>query len=575
MSADTGHVAPPNDGDPGSAAPRVAPEPPSAKEQKSRWPGWIWGIPIAAVLIVAWLAFKQLTANGPSVTVIFPGAHGISAGQTEVDYEGLKVGEVESVRLEKDLRHVRAEIRLSAEMDDHIGPGTLFWINGPSLSNLSSIRSVISGPTIGMQPSPGHKQDRYQGLAEAPAIPEPVPGRHYVLQASQLGSVSPGSQINFHDLSVGTVETTKLSSDRRFNIEIFVKTPYDALVHDGTRFWNAGAVQISMEGAGPRLQLQSLPSLLSGAVDFDTPAEAEKRPVAADGQVFPLYDSKSDANSAPGPRAVLYRAVFGPEAGGLAKGAPVKLAGQQVGSVQSAQLQYDPASGTLQEEVTLAMEPSRIGLSGGATWPASGRTAMDALMRRLIADGLRAQPGSAIPLVGPKDVELSFVSQAKPATLLAGSPPEIPAASGGAGITGLMTAVSGIAGKLDGLPIDQIADNVRTLTDRLATLSKSPKLTQSLDSLHRSLDNVEQVTSSTKTQVPALLASLRKVAAQADRTVADAQHLISATAGNGPMGTNTAALGQTLYELSRAAQSVRELTDYLDRHPSALIRGRG
>ena len=170
---------------------------------------------------------------------------------------------------------------------------------------------------------------------------------------------------------------------------------------------------------------------------------------------------------------------------------------------------------------------------------------------------------------------MTFVHQASPAKLLAGDPPEIPVAAGGSGIDGIMTAVSGIAGKLDSLPIDPIADNIRTITDRLSALSRSPKLTQSLDSLHKSLANVEQVTASARTEMPALLTALRQVASQAERTVTDARQLISTTAGNGPMGMNTAGLGQTLYELSRAAQSLRQLADYLDRHPSALIRGRG
>jgi paraquat-inducible protein B len=30
-----------------------------------------------------------------------------------------------------------------------------------------------------------------------------------------------------------------------------------------------------------------------------------------------------------------------------------------------------------------------------------------------------------------------------------------------------------------------------------------------------------------------------------------------------------------MYELSRAAKSLRSLADYLDRHPEALLRGKG
>jgi len=267
-------------------APRVAPDPPSARTERSRWPGWIWGIPVAAVAIVAWLAFKQISATGPKVTVIFPGAQGISANQTEVQYQGLKVGEVESVRLEKDLRHVTAEIRMNAEMDGHIGPGTLFWINGPSLGDLASIRSIISGPTIGIEPRPGGKQDHYEGLAKPPVISEPVPGHHYVLRAGDPGSVSRGSQIYFRNRDVGTVESVTLASDRSFTIAAFVRSPYDELVHEGTRFWNAGAVQVSLDAAGPRVELQSLPALLGGAVGFETPSGVAEGPVAADGTVL-------------------------------------------------------------------------------------------------------------------------------------------------------------------------------------------------------------------------------------------------------------------------------------------------
>lgn len=563
---------PPHEADP---VPRVAPDPPSARTERSRWPGWIWGIPIAAVAIVAWLVFKEIAATGPTITVIFPQAGGISAGQTEVQYQGLKVGEVESVRLEKDLQHVRTHIRLTSEMDGHIGPGTLFWINGPSLSDLSSIRSIIAGPSIGIEPQPGGKQSEYQGLGKPPVISEPVPGHHYVLRARDPGSVSRGSGIYFRSHAVGTIESVTLTSDRTFAISAFVRAPYDELVRDGTRFWNAGAVQVSLNGSGPRIQLQSLPALLGGAVDFDAPSGAAEGPVAAGGTAFTLYESQAEAEYAPEGQAISYQVVFGPEASGLQKGSAVNLAGHRVGSVVDSRLVYDRSSGTLREQVTLGIEPWRIALSGGATWSGTGRGEMDAFMGRLIGEGLRAQPGSSVPLVGPSDVELTFVNGAKPATLIAGNPPEIPSAPGGAGLAGLMSAVSGMAGKLDRLPIDQIAGNIRTLTDRLATLSESPGLTRSLGSLQQSLANLEQVSASAKTELPPLLASLRKVASQADRTVADARQLISTTAGNGPMGTNTAALGQTLYELSRAAEAMRELADYLTRHPSSLLRGRG
>ena len=72
MSADTGFRTAMSD------------EPRQAVEQPSRWPGWIWAIPIAAVGIVGYLAFQQIAASGPDVTVIFPTGGGIKAGDTKV-----------------------------------------------------------------------------------------------------------------------------------------------------------------------------------------------------------------------------------------------------------------------------------------------------------------------------------------------------------------------------------------------------------------------------------------------------------------------------------------------------------
>jgi len=137
-----------------------------------------------------------------------------------------------------------------------------------------------------------------------------------------------------------------------------------------------------------------------------------------------------------------------------------------------------------------------------------------------------------------------------------------------------MTTVSSVAGKIDAMPIDQIATEVHDVTQRLATLSKSPEMAQSLERLDRSVENIEHVTHEADVQVGPLLTELRRTATQAESTAAAARGLVS----NNPLAQNapgTGNLGDTLYELNRAARSLRELADYLDRHPEALLHGRG
>ena len=389
----------------------------------------------------------------------------------------MKVGDVDSLHFQKDLKHVDVRIRMNADMEGHLGKGTEFWIAGatPSLTESSSLKSIISGPTIGISPRPGPKQAHYDGLSQPPVEQESIPGRHFVLHAAALGNLSRGSHVYFKDLDVGIVEDTTLKPDRNFELAVFIKSPFDRLVHTGTRFWNAGAVQLSMQGNGPKLQLQSVPALLQGAVDFDTPAAAARGPAGARSARFRIVPGKDTAEYAPGAQAVAYRVVFQAAAGGLDAGAPVQLAGKRVGTVTESTLEYDPRTAKLYERVGIAIEPGRIVLADGSNWPDNARAPMDALISKLIGQGLRAQLGASVPVVGAKDVELAFVQGAPQASLIPGDPPEIPTQQGGGGIDGIMTAVSQVAGKIDSLPLDQIGDNIRTITTRIAELAKSPE----------------------------------------------------------------------------------------------------
>jgi paraquat-inducible protein B len=197
---------------------------------------------------------------------------------------------------------------------------------------------------------------------------------------------------------------------------------------------------------------------------------------------------------------------------------------------------------------------------------------MDAMMRSLIAQGVRARLGKTVPLVGGQAVLLDFVPHASPATLGAGAVPEIPTAPGSS-IDNLIASVSDVGAKLDAMPLDQIADDVHRTIQKLAALSNSPQLTNSLEHLDRSLANVDQVTREVRGQTGPILARLRIVAAEAQNAVASARSLL---ASNGAVQNQpeTTGLGNALYELSQAARSLRELADFLDRHPGALLRGR-
>lgn len=554
---------------------RIAPEPPPAREHTSVWPGWIWSIPIAAIAIVAWLIVKQIAIIGPVVIVTFSNAAGISAGNTKVHYNGMQVGTVQSVHLTSDLQHVDVRIRMHSEMAGHLGSGTKFWISpGPNLSNLASLRSIIAGPTIEMLPHRGQIRHHFIGLQQPPTLAMQTPGRNFVLTAEQKGNLSPGATVSYKDKNVGTVAWIKLYPDNSFKLGVFIKAPYDALVHDSTRFWSASAVRFSMQSRGPSIELQSPVALLRGAIAFDTPSATTAEAPAPEDHEFTLYSNKDAAQYAPGPDAVTYSTTFIASGGGLAENAAVEMAGKRVGTVQSSRLVFNLQTGAVEEQATLDLEPSLMALAPGATWDRP-RQQMNTLVNKLIARGLRAELGSTVPLVGGTNIRLAFTAAHSDAALLPGNPPGIPSESDGNNIQGIMTALNSISSKLNSLPLDRIGQNVEAVTARAADLATSTQLRQALNNLNGSVSNIQHLTAAADQQMPHLIAKLRVVAIQTNAAVRSARSLLDNQSGVTATGMETAGLSQTLYQLSEAARAIRQLANYLDRHPSALIRGRG
>ena len=103
--------------------------------------------------------------------------------------------------------------------------------------------------------------------------------------------------------------------------------------------------------------------------------------------------------------------------------------------------------------------------------------------------------------------------------------------------------------KVNKVPFEEIGKDLRT---SLATLNKT-------------LTGAEQLTKTLNNDVsPEITAAMK----DARRTIDSAQKTL---AQDSPLQQD---VRQTLQELTRTAASVRVLTDYLERHPESLLRGK-
>ncbi|WP_174286426.1 intermembrane transport protein PqiB [Sphingomonas bacterium] len=532
-----------------------------ARVSRGRWPGIVWALPIAALMIVGWLALRALTDRGIDIELLVPSAQGVRTGDTHVDYKGLEIGSVSDIRLADDGRNIALTLRIDKSREPLFRTNTRLWVVGsnPSFTNIASLRAAVAGPSIGVAPGTGEPARHFVAIRDAPVVDSSTPGRHFRLVAPDLVSITPGTSIYTHGVQVGTIAGIIPTGLSGFVVDAFIRDPFASLVTNSSHFWNANAFQLSPSAGGLQARLTSPSIAALGGVIFETPARAtDIRPAAANAR-FRLYPDSGTAAAAAVGSETLYQVALGGDIGGLMAGAPVLMRGYTVGRVVGTQFVYDAADGTIRTPVTIAIDGTRLQVP-------PTRDAVDSVMAKLASQGLRAKLSQSPPLVGGYLVTLDPHGGA-PARLRSGSPyPWIPSVAAGGD---MLAKVDSILGKVDALPIEAIGNNLRAVTGNLRALTGSPQLSDSLDHLDHALGTLDKTAQQAGPKIAPLLDSLRQTADQAQAAAGAAGKLLG---GDG--GGQDSTLPDAVRQLTESARSIRSLTDYLSRHPEALLRGK-
>jgi paraquat-inducible protein B len=527
-----------------------------ARVQKRRWFAWVWVVPIVAAAIVIWLASRALADRGPMITIEFKAAEGLLAGQTKVQHRDVDVGSVESVELTSDMLRVVVRARMTRQSVPFLNENTRFYVVAPhvGVGGISGLSTIVSGSYIEMYPGPPGKSQRdFVALDEPPILPPDAHGRFFTLESTDLGSLTRGSPISYHGVSVGEVEGYLLAENGgHVTVTAFVRSPWDSLVHPETRFWNAGGVDVSLGAQGVRVRANSWQQLLSGGIAFETSTDVLSKEAAPPNADFQLYDNRQSALRAPRGPEIVYVADFQGNQRGVEPGIPVELDGDEVGEVKEAHLRYDGPHQTLVTRVTFSVDPERVKIDGmPAAAGADPRDAAGGWLKTLVSHGMRAQVASASFLTGQKLIALDMTPNAPPAHIeQVGALTEFPATSSG--------------------DLTEILQDVRGVLKNLDRATSGPQLGHALKSLDNTLTRLDGFTRDVEPDIKSLVKSLRDTADSAQGTLTAVQGMMGSNANN-PANTD---LPKLMRELEDAARSVRVLADYLDRHPESLLRGR-
>ena len=502
----------------------------------------IWILPICAFIVSGWLIYRSASQKGPEITIDFPTAEGLEVDKTKIRYLDVEIGKVTDININPDSKTIRVTAQMHRTAENYLNKNTSFWVVRPQvgLAGISGLNTLISGAYIEVKPGDGPHQHHFTGLPTAPVLRTEANGRQFVLETSNLGSLGPRTPINFHGIPVGEVLSHDLSSNAdSIRLVIFIKSPYDQFVRKNTRFWKDSGIDLSAGADGFKVRTGPLVSVLSGGIAFRTAPNDTLQDVQPEFALFHLYDNYDQSTQIEYRNTLKYVMYFNGSVRGLAEGAPVELRGIPIGRVTGISLELDAGTADIRIPVTAELEPDRIQEINKLP-----DISNQDMMSRLITKGLRAQLRTGSLLTGQLLVDLDFHPGTKTALHAGKGPyPEFP------------TIPSSL---------DQFTHSAQTIMDKIAKLPLNDVATE----LHATLKSL-QATSKAADDV---LVNAKGAMKSADSTLQSADRFIRSLE---PGSATRQDLDALIIELNESASSIRQLTDYIEQHPEALLRGKG
>ncbi len=525
----------------------------------------VWLIPIIALLIGAWLAYKTVSEMGPTITISFVDGSGLEAGKTKIKYKSVEIGHVETVEISSDLEGVMVTAKLRKKAEAHLNEGTKFWVVRPRIGTggISGLDTLVSGAYIGIDPRDGPPSRSFVGLEKPPGKLSRENGTVYHLEAERLGSLQADSPIYFRGIRVGRVLHYKLQEDQQMDIDIFIQEPHDQRVRDTSRFWRASGLEVIAGAEGLDVKMESIATLIAGGIAFSTPVtaaggETQSKP----NTVFKLFENLRNIKETQYVRKKRYVMYFDGSVRGLQVGAPVEFRGIKLGEVVDIATEYDPKTLNVRIPIVIEVEPERLA-STKVVESSEGTHGKYGLAKRMLDRGLRAKLEVGSLLTGQLYIDLDFYPDLPHKKLvLTGKYPELPTVP--STMDQFKSTATSLLAQIRHLPLEEIANELLGTVKGLNRLSNSPGLANAVNDLDATLGEFRRLARHTGKDVD-------KLAVSAEDTLRAARSALEIADPGTPAGANVAT---TLEELAAAARSIRVLADYLAQHPEALVKGK-
>jgi len=283
-------------------------------------------------------------------------------------------------------------------------------------------------------------------------------------------------------------------------------------------------------------------------------------------------------------KPIRFICMFQGNLNGLKVGAPVKVRGVQIGTVALIELRLLPSQGRmlpgikgLRLPVIIDVDRSQLQARGG-TGAALDKSGFDDMIKM----GMRAQLNTESLLTGLLYIDLDLHPNTPIKYVLEPGGPyrEIPTVQ--TDLAQLQERLTQALDKFEKIDFQALVVSITDAANSIKTLTGSPELKATLESLKGTIANLNQAVNSARdlinnanAKVGPLVTDIRESSDEANKTMKETRAaLVSLQQTLDPNSPLAVHLNQTLDSLTETSESLGEFTDYLQRNPGALIRGR-
>lgn len=326
----------------------------------------IWILPLIALLVGGWIAYKSYQDRGVMIRVTFNEISGVTAGKTQVMHKGLPLGIVKSYTIDYQKHRIYLDIEMVKEVKPFLFEDMKFWIVRPEVSTtrITGLDTLLAGSYIAVKP--GSKSAKltteFEGLSEPPPIPSHAISHHLILTTPAKDSLSVGSPLLFKKMKVGEIISINFKKDSAdLNVGVVIYKQFANLISADSYFWNASGLRVTASfKEGIEMQLGSVRTLIEGGICFATPPNA--RPLEADKGKFQLFANQDDAEDSMLSR--IYFSFVNPA--GIKLGTAIKYKGIEIGEI--VKLDMDAGMENITAEATINKKAEKLFTTKSLFW---------------------------------------------------------------------------------------------------------------------------------------------------------------------------------------------------------------